>query len=228
MPPKALSISQVSECGTVYSLEEIAALSRICREKGLALHMDGARFANALVALGCSAAEMTWKAGVDILSFGATKNGCLMAEAVIVFDMPLAESLAYRRKRAGQTISKGRLIAAQFEGYFENGHWLGNARHANGLAARLAEGLAALPGVRLAWPAEANEVFPILPKALDEALRAAGAAYHPWTDLSLPQKERVGDDERLVRLVVSFATSPEEVDGVLTIARRHLQREAAE
>ena len=141
MPPKALSISQVTECGMVYSCEEIAALGAVCRERGLFFHMDGARFANALVSLGCTPAEMTWKQGVDILSFGATKNGCLMAEAIVVFNPVLAEAMDYRAKRAGQIISKGRLIAAQLEGYFADDHWLSNARHANAMAKRLSEGL---------------------------------------------------------------------------------------
>ncbi|WP_112664585.1 threonine aldolase family protein [Microvirga flavescens] len=228
MPPKALSISQATECGTLYRLDEIAALGRVCREHGLSFHMDGARFTNALVSLGCTPAEMTWKQGVDILSFGATKNGCLMAEAIVVFDSALAEGLDYRCKRAGQIVSKGRLIAAQFEGYFAGDHWYANARHANGLAQRLAAGLAALPGIRLAWPTEANEVFPILPKAVDQALRAAGVLYHPWTDLSLPATERVGADETLVRFVVSFATEEAQVDKVLDIAKSALGRQAAE
>lgn len=228
MPPRALSISQVTECGTVYTLDEIEALSRVCRTHGLSLHMDGARFANALVSLGCTPAEMTWKRGVDILSFGATKNGCLMAEAIVVFDPALAESLDYRRKRAGQTISKGRLIAAQLEGYFADDHWYANARHANRMAKRLSEGLKQLPGVRLAWPAEANEVFPIMPRALDQALRAAGAVYHPWTDGSLPAGEAVGADEVLIRLVASFATAEAQVERLLDAARSAAQRQAAE
>src|SRR5215213_732929 len=199
MPPKALSISQVSECGLVYGLDELAALGQACREHGLSFHMDGARFANALVALGCTPAEMTWKQGVDILSFGATKNGGLMAEAIVVFNKDLAEALDYRSKRAGQIISKGRLIAAQFEGYFADGHWLANARHANRMAKLLSERLAGLPGVRLAWPTQANEVFAIVPREMDRALRAAGAVYHPWTDGSLAPGETVGADEVLIR-----------------------------
>jgi threonine aldolase len=173
MLPKALSISQVSEGGLVYGPDELAALGQVCREHGLSFHMDGARFANAQVALGCTPAEMTWKQGVDILSFGATKNGGLMAEAIVVFKPELAEALDYRSKRAGQIISKGRLIAAQFEGYFADDHWLANARHANRMAKLLSEGLMQLPGVRLAWPTDANEVFPIIPQALDRALKAA-------------------------------------------------------
>jgi len=228
MPPKGLTISQVTECGTVYSLEEIAALSAVCRQHGLSFHMDGARFANALVSLGCTPAEMTWKSGVDILSFGATKNGCLMAEAIVVFRKDLAEALDYRCKRAGQVVSKGRLISAQFEGYLANDHWYANARRANRLAKMLSDGLAQLPGVRLGWPTEANEVFPIIPDTLDKALKAAGVVYHPWQVSSLPDGERVGTGEALIRLVVSFATEEEDVQKVLEIARSALARRAAE
>ncbi|MGO4707384.1 low specificity L-threonine aldolase [Microvirga sp. 2MCAF38] len=228
MPPKALSISQATECGTIYQQDEIAALGRVCREHGLALHMDGARFANALVSLGCTPAEMTWKQGVDILSFGATKNGCLMAEAIVVFNETLTEGLDYRCKRAGQIISKGRLIAAQFEGYLANDHWYDNARYANRLARKLAEGLGRLPGVRLAWSVDANEVFPILPQAVDQALRAAGVQYHPWTALSLAPNETVGADEALVRLVVSFSTEEAHIDRVVEIARSAISQRAAE
>ncbi|MGO4573561.1 threonine aldolase family protein [Microvirga sp. 2TAF3] len=228
MPPKALSISQVTECGMVYGLDEIATLSAVCREHGLTLHMDGARFVNALVSLGCTPAEMTWKQGVDILSFGATKNGCLMAEAIVVFRPDLAEALDYRAKRAGQVISKGRLIAAQLEGYFADDHWYANARHANRMATLLSEGLTQLPGVRLAWPTEANEVFPIVPKTLDRALKAAGASYLTWTEASLPENEKIGADEVIIRLVLSFATQEEEVSKLLDVARAALSRQAAE
>jgi threonine aldolase len=227
MPPKALSISQANECGLVYTPEEIAGLSAVCRKHGLSLHMDGARFANALVALDCSPAAMTWQSGVDLLSFGATKNGCLAAEAIVAFDLALAETLDYRRKRSGHTLSKGRLLAAQLDGYLAGDHWLANARHANRMAARLSGGLASLPGVRLAWPTEANEVFPILPRAIDEALRAAGAVYHPWSDLSLPAGESVGAGERLVRLVTSFATEESVVDRFVETARETSRQAAA-
>lgn len=220
MPAQCLSVSQATEAGLVYRPEEIAALAEVAHARGLAVHMDGARFANALVRLGCSPAEMTWRAGVDILSFGATKNGCLAAEAVIVFRPDLAASLRLRRKRSGHTLSKGRLLAAQLDGYLAGDHWLANARHANALAARLSAGLAALPGVRLAWPTEANEVFVILPAATDERLRAAGAVYYRWSDKSLPPGERVGPGEVLIRLVASFATRPEEVDAFLAAAAR--------
>ncbi|WP_346767073.1 threonine aldolase family protein [Enterovirga aerilata] len=220
MPAEIVSISQATECGLVYTPDEIAALGEAAHARGLKLHMDGARFANALVSLGAKPAEMTWRRGVDILSFGGTKNGCLAAEAVVVFDPDLAGTLRRRRKRAGHTLSKGRLLAAQFEGYLAQGHWLENARHANAMAARLAAGLAAVPGVRLAWPCEANEVFPILPKRVDAALRTAGAVYHPWSAKSLPAGEAVGPDEVLVRLVTAFDTRPESVEALLAAARQ--------
>jgi threonine aldolase len=219
MPAKALSISQTTECGLAWNVDEIAALSAICSGRGLALHMDGARFANALVALGCTPAEMTWKQGVDILSFGATKNGCLAAEAVIVFDPVLAETISYRRKRAGHTLSKGRLVAAQLDAYLAEDHWLDNARHANSMAARLADGLAAVREIRLAWPVEANEVFPIMPRRAEQALRRAGADFREWSDLSLPEGEAVGSNETLVRFVTSFGTEASAVDQVLAAAR---------
>ena len=228
MPPKALSISQVTEGGLVYGLDEIAALSSVCREHGLALHMDGARFANALVRLGCTPAEMTWKVGIDILSFGGTKNGCLMAEAVVVFDPALAEGLAHRRKRAGQVVSKGRLLSAQFEAYFAGDHWLANARHANRMAALLAEGLSGVPGVRIPLAVEANEVFPVVPRSIDAALRAAGFAYHPWTTGSLPEGEEAGPDQALIRLVTSFATEESAVRRFVEVARTGARRAAAE
>jgi threonine aldolase len=171
---------------------------------------------------------MTWKQGVDILSFGATKNGGLMAEAIVVFKPELAEALDYRAKRAGQIISKGRLIAAQFEGYFADDHWLANARHANRMAKLLSEGLMQVPGVRLAWPTEANEVFPIIPQALDRALKAAGILYNPWTELSLPESERVAENEVLMRLVASWATREEDVRKLLEIASSGVSRQAAE
>lgn len=219
MPAQGLSISQATEAGTIYTGDEIAALSGVARSRKLALHMDGARFANALVALGVSPAEMTWRRGIDILSFGGTKNGCLAAEAILVFDPALAASLRYRRKRSGHTVSKGRLLAAQFRGYLAGDHWLDNARHANRMAQTLSAGLAAIPGVRLAWPTQVNEVFPVLPARVDAALKARGAAYYPWSSGSLPPGLSIGRDESLARIVTSFATTPEAVEAVLSTAR---------
>lgn len=219
MPAQALSISQVTEAGLVYALDEIAALSGVAKARKLKLHMDGARFANALVALDTTPAEMTWKRGVDILSFGGTKNGCLAAEAILVFDPELAASIRYRRKRSGHTVSKGRLLSAQFRGYLAEDHWLANARHANAMAARLATGLSAIPGVRLAWPVGANEIFPILPAAVDAAFKAAGVVYYPWTSGSVPAGSAVGPGEVFTRMITSFATRPEDIEALLAIVR---------
>lgn len=218
MPPRALSISQLTECGTAYGLDEIAALSAIARERGLRVHMDGARFANALVALGASPAEMTWKAGIDVLTFGATKNGCLAAEALLFFDPALAQSMRWLRKRGGHTLSKGRLLSAQFDGYLRNDHWLDNARHANAMADRLAQGLSATPGFRLAFPRGGNEVFVVTTAARAAAMRDKGCVFHDWSAASLPEGAPPASGEIVARLVASFATRPEEVDAFLAVA----------
>ena len=154
--PDVVSITQASEYGTVYRLDEIAAIGASARDAGVRLHMDGARFANALVTLRCSAAETTWRSGVDILSFGATKNGAMGADAIVVFDQELAEPLSYRLRRAGQTWSKMRFAAAQLIAYVEDDLFVRLASHANDLASQLRRELAAIPGVRLVAPVEAN------------------------------------------------------------------------
>jgi threonine aldolase len=176
----------------------------------LPLHMDGARFANALVALDTTPAEMTWKRGVDILSFGGTKNGCWCAEAVVLFDVDRAKELAFLRKRAAQLFSKSRFIAAQFDAYFRDGLWLDTARHANAMAARLAAALEDSPSARLAWLPQANEVFAVMKKAEAERVQAAGAAFYDW---HRPHgfDGHIGMDEALYRFVTSFATTSEDV-----------------
>ena len=217
--PAAVTISQASEAGTVYSPDEVAAIGDVCRSRDLGLHMDGARFANALATLGCSPAEATWKAGVDILSFGATKNGALAAEAIIVFTDSLrarAGELAYRRKRGGHLLSKMRFVSAQFEAYLTDDLWLANARHANAMAAHMAEGLAALPGVALTHPVEANELFPSMPAAMREGLREDGFYFYDWPD--------AGPDG--VRLICAFDTAREDVDAFLESARSHADASA--
>ncbi len=212
--PVAVSLTQASELGTVYTPDEIAAISAVAREHGLGVHMDGARFANALVSLGCTPAEMTWKAGVDVVSFGGTKNGCWCAEAVVLFDTARAEDLAYARKRAGQLFSKSRFVAAQFQGYFRGDHWLANARHANAMARRLADSIVASGRGRLLVEPQANEVFPVLEPAAAARLESAGARFYPWP--ASPADGPV-EDGRLVRLVTSFATTGEEVDRFLEV-----------
>jgi len=211
--PMAVSITQATEAGTAYSIAEIEEIAGICRERRLPLHMDGSRFANALVHLGVSPAEMTWRAGIDILSFGATKNGCICAEALIFFDPSMAADLPFMRKRAGHLFSKTRFVAAQFHAYLEDGLWLAMARHANAMADRLRAGLAQAEEARLAWPTQTNEVFAILSKERAAALKRAGAVFYDWPP---PHGLEIdGGAEALVRLVTSFATKPEEVDRFL-------------
>jgi threonine aldolase len=212
--PAALSISQATECGMIYSPDEIAALAEIAHEHRLAMHMDGARFANALVSLGCTPAEMSWKAGIDILSFGATKNGCLAAEAVIFFDKAKAAEMSRRRKRSGHTLSKGRLLAAQMEAYLDDGHWLDLAKRANEAAGHLERTLLTLPGVRIGWKRQANEVFPIIPDRLHQRLAGAGAVYHPWSPDWLPPDVMPRAAETLYRFVTSFRTSSAEIEAL--------------
>ncbi|MBO0906349.1 threonine aldolase family protein [Jiella sonneratiae] len=208
--PMAVSISQPGEAGTLYAAETIETIAAIAHERGLTLHMDGARFANGLVATGLSPAEMTWKRGVDILSFGATKNGCWCAEAIVVFDPAKATQFPYIRKRGAQLFSKTRFVAAQFMAYFDDGLWLRMAGHANRMADRLRQALAASNAAREAWPTQSNEVFAVLPKDLAARMREAGAVFHDWNaPHSMP--ELAGEDETLVRLVTSWSTSEEDV-----------------
>ena len=216
--PAAISITQSSELGTVYSLDEVRAFGELARTRNLKLHMDGARFANALVSLGCSPAEMTWQAGVDALSFGATKNGAMSVEAVVFFDEKLAVDFEHRRMRAGQLLSKNRFLAAQMEAYLDNDLWLKNARHANAMAARLADGLGNVSGMRLGVECQANEVFVIMPRAKHDVLAASDAVFHPWL-ASGSDTDVVGDDEIMIRLVTSFQTSSDDVDAFVKLAR---------
>lgn len=204
--PVALSLSQLTECGTAYSVPETAALTALAHAAGLGVHLDGARFANAVEGLGMSPAEMSWKAGVDVMSFGGTKGGCWQAEAVIFFDPAKARDFPYLRKRSGHAVSKARFVAAQFAAYLDDGLWLRLAGHANRSAASLAAGIEAAGG-RLAWPTDGNEVFAILPNAAIAALRGAGAKLYEWESDDVP----LGGDEGLIRLVCSFATSAEEI-----------------
>ncbi|MDB5572178.1 MAG: Threonine aldolase [Hyphomicrobiales bacterium] len=216
--PSALSLSQATESGSLYTPDEVAGLAGLAHERGVGVHMDGARFANALVALGCTPAQLTWRAGVDVLSLGASKNGTLACEAVVIFDPARAQDLVFRRKRSGHTLSKGRLLGAQMEAWLRDGHWLALARHANDCAAQLAAGLRDAPGVRTPWPTAVNEVFAVLPGAVDAALRAAGARYYDWPARRLPAALAPRGAERFVRLVTSFATSPQDVARFVEIA----------
>jgi threonine aldolase len=208
----AISITQQTEAGTAYSLDEIRQIASIAKANGLPLHMDGARFANALVHANATPAEMTWKAGVDILSFGATKNGCVAAEALVFFDPAKGRDMPFLRKRAGQLFSKSRFVAAQFDAYLRDGLWLDLARHANGMADRLRAGLVDAADAREAWPTSGNEIFAAVKRGAAERLKAAGAVFHEW-DRTIGVT--VAEDETLIRLVASFATTAEEVDSFL-------------
>ncbi|MBO0664100.1 low specificity L-threonine aldolase [Jiella sp. MQZ9-1] len=208
--PMAISISQPSEAGTVYSTDAIERFAAIAHDRGLTLHMDGARFANALVATGLTPAEMTWKRGVDILSFGATKNGCWCAEAIVVFDPAKAEQFPYIRKRGAQLFSKTRFVAAQFMAYFDGGLWLDLAGHANRMADQLRQALAESNAAREAWETNCNEIFAVLPSDLAARMREAGAVFYDWNKPhAMP--DLVGEGETLVRLVTSWSNSDDDV-----------------
>jgi threonine aldolase len=207
--PAAISLSQATEWGTVYTPEAVATLAAFAHERGMGVHMDGARFANAVAHLGCTPAAVTWQAGVDVLSLGATKNGCLAAEAVVIFNSDVAAQLEYRRKRAGQLFSKMRFASAQMAAYLDDGLWLRYAANANRMAARLAAGLAGIEGVRLVEAVDANELFVALPQALAVALQARGYGFYHWP----ADGERPG--EVVIRLVTAWSTTAADVDGLI-------------
>jgi threonine aldolase len=208
--PSVVSVTQATETGAVYTVDEIRTLGSLTEEAGLRLHMDGARFAGAVASLGCTPAELTWRAGVDLLSFGATKNGTMTAEAIIVFDRSRTAELAFRAKRAGQLTSKMRFQAAQLDAYLSDDLWLRNAAHANTMAARLQDGLKTIPGVGLLGAADANIIFCRLPPKVTEGLLADGYAfYHDrW-------------EPGVVRFVTSFATTEHDVDHLVEAVLRH-------
>lgn len=212
-----LSLTNVTENGTVYTVDQIKALTAIARAQGLPCHLDGARFANALAALACTPAEMTWKAGIDILSLGGTKNGCMGVEAVVIFDPAKAWEFELRRKRAGHLFSKHRYLAAQMLAYLSDDLWLRLAGQANAMAARLAEGVRSTPDAALLHPAEANMVFARWPRGGHKRLRAAGAGYYFWPfDQALDGPD---DDLLSARLVCSWSTSPAQIDGLVSLLR---------
>src|SRR3954469_8550061 len=206
--PAALSLTQATEAGTCYRPAEIAALAEIARARRMKVHMDGARFANAVAHLGVAPAEITWRAGVDVLSFGATKNGALGAEVVVFFDPGLAARFAASSNRPGQLLSKMRFVSAQLEAYLKGGRWLELAGHANAMAARIAQGLHRLPQSSLLHPVEANEVFVQLPQNAIAGLRAAGFNFYDWTD----------GPPGTIRLVLAFNTDPAHVDAFVATA----------
>ena len=218
--PACLSLTQPTEMGQVYTPDELAALTGIARRHGLAVHMDGARFANAVAAGGASPAALTWRAGVDALSFGATKNGALAAEAIVLFDPGQATDLAFRHKRAGQLLSKMRFVSAQLAAYIQNGLWLRLAAQANRQARRLAQGLEAVPGATLAAPVQANEIFVALPAAVIDGLAAAGVLFYRW-----PETDPAATT---IRLVTRHDTDEHEVDALIETRTCRLAAGAAD
>ncbi len=178
--PKVVSLTQATELGTVYTVEEVRAIAAIAKRRHLKVHMDGARFANAVAHLGCHPSDITWRAGVDVLCFGGTKNGLPVGEAVVFFDRDLSADFAYRVKQAGQLASKMRFISAPWLGLLEDDTWLVNARHANAMATRLHAAIKAVPGVEVLHPPEANAVFAKLPAAAATALRAEGWRFYEF------------------------------------------------
>ena len=207
MPAQAVSISQATECGTVYSPGEVSGIADIAHGNGLVLQMDGARFSNAVLHLGCSPADLTWRAGVDVMSFGASKNGAMAAEAVVFFDPEQAGDFERHRKRSGHLLSKMRFVSAQLEAYLTDDLWRRNATQANDMAQLLADGLYAIDGVKLWMPVEANEVFVYLPDAAVNALNDAEILFYEWAT-----------ERGVCRFVASFNTTHDEVEAVVRIA----------
>lgn len=207
-PIQTLSLTQSTEWGTVYELDHLNALTRRARAASCATHLDGARLGNAIASLGCTPADITWKAGFDMVSFGGTKNGAMAAEAVLVFREDLARNFERRVKRGGHLWSKQRYLSAQLLALLENDLWLRNAAQANAMAQRLAHGLRRHPAASLPFEVQGNEVFALLPERSVAALEADGWGFYRWT--TPPGIEGV-----LIRLVTCFATEPCDVDGFL-------------
>ena len=209
--PAAVSITQATGAGTVYRPDEIYALAELTNRYSLYLHVDGARFANAVASLGCSPADLTWRVGVDILCFGATQNGAMAAEAVVFSNQTLAQTFGYRRKHSGHLFSKMRFLSAQLEAYLKDNVWLRNANHANQMARKLAQGLVELPGVKLCYPVEVNEVFIELPEAVISGLLSDGFHFYRWG----------GEHATILRLVTAFNTKEADVTAFIEAARQY-------
>jgi threonine aldolase len=207
--PSAVNLTQATDLGAVYTLDQLRAVAEVAKGRGLRLHMDGARFANALARLGCSPAEATWRSGIDIMSFGATKNGGALCDAIVVFAPDLADGLAVQLRRAGQVWSKMRFASAQLIAYVENGLWLDMARASNTIAARIGAGLREVPAARLLAPVEANEIFLELPATAMDALEADGFQFYRRS-------------KSLARFVCRFDTTEAEADAFVAAVHRHL------
>ncbi|HEU0040045.1 MAG TPA: low specificity L-threonine aldolase [Verrucomicrobiae bacterium] len=206
--PRVVSVTQATEVGTVYSLGEVRALVEVARRQGLRVQMDGARFANAVAALNVAPAELTWRAGVDVLCFGMTKNGIAVGEAVVFFDRELAREFDYRCKQGGQLASKMRFLSAPWTGMLKDGAWLRHAQHANAMAKRLDAGLRGIPGVQVSYPVESNAVFAKVPPAAEKQMHERGWKF--YTGVVTPDESR---------LMCSWDTTPEDVDAFVADLR---------
>lgn len=207
--PSILSLTNLTEAGTAYTPDDVAALTAVARKAGLGVHMDGARFANAAAHVGATPAELSWKAGVEILTLGTTKSGSFGAEIIVSFAPKYNTALAFLRKRSGHFAPKSRFLAAQVQAYVDNDLWLVNARRANRAAQRMSAGLAGIEGVSLVHPTEGNEVFAGMPVAMSDALESAGCRFQrDWR----PRP-------RHNRFVTSWATADEEIDRMLEVCR---------
>jgi threonine aldolase len=207
--PRALSLTQATEVGTVYSLAELRILTEEARRFGLRVQMDGARFANAVASLNVSPAEATWKSGVDVLCFGGTKNGIAIGEAVVFFDRELAREFDYRCKQGGQLASKMRFLSAPWTGILKDSGWLKHARHANAMARRLEVGLRQIPEIKIAYAVDSNAVFARIPESLVQGMHARGWKFYT----------HVGGWQE-ARLMCSWDTTTEDVDGFLADLKR--------
>ena len=209
--PAVVSITQSCETGTIYQVDEIVAISKIAHKHGMKVHMDGARFANALASLDVTPAEMTWESGIDVLSLGGTKNGCFAAEAVIFFKPDLVGDFPFLHKRSGQLLSKMRFISSQLEAYLTNDVWIRNARHANTMAKILSEGLDSFSNIKIAYPTESNEVFVYLPRDVIDYLNNAG--------YSINEEEL---DGKAVRFVTAWNSDLKDINTLLkTLAQKY-------
>jgi threonine aldolase len=209
--PSVVSVTMSCETGTVYQLDEIKAISKIAHDNKMSVHMDGARFANALVSLDVSPAEMTWKSGVDVLTLGGTKNGCLAAEAVIFFKPEMVGNFPFLHKRSGQLLSKMRFISSQLEAYLTDDVWLRNARHANAMAKILSEGLDSFANIKLAYPTQSNEVFVHLPRDVIDYLNSSG--------YDINEEEL---DGKAVRFVTAWNSELKDINDLLdTLAQKY-------
>lgn len=208
--PRVITLTQATEVGTLYSIDELKAIRQVADRHGLHIHMDGARFANAVAAMGATPAEITWRSGVDVLCFSGTKNGLAVGEAILFFNRALAEDFEWRCKQAGQLASKMRYISAPWCGLLENDTWLKNAAHANACAARLEAGLRQLDGLKLSFPRQANAVFVDLPDTVQAALRAKG--WHFYTFIG-----------GAARFVCSWSSTPERIDQLVGDVREAMK-----